>query len=105
MKFINRANSKDGPKRHFKDQDIEINVQWRQNPCGVGEEQGQQQREYLQWTKFAGMCLDKNNGIGITCLQITELQNIFCKIRKRQPAECAIDGSQFSTEAHIFPYK
>lgn len=41
MKFINRANSKDGPKRHFKDQDIEINVQWRQNPCGVGEEQGQ----------------------------------------------------------------
>lgn len=72
MKFLIEPIQRMIQKRHLKDQDIEINVQWRQNPYGVGEEQGQY-REYFQGTKFTGMCLDKNNGIGITCLQITEL--------------------------------
>ena len=73
MKFLIEPLQRMVQKRHFKDQDIEINVQWRQNPCGVGDEQGQEDREYFQGTKFTGMCLDNNNGIGIACLQITEL--------------------------------
>jgi len=38
MKFLIEPIQRMVQKRHLKDQDIEINVQWRQNPYGVGEE-------------------------------------------------------------------